>query len=497
LTRRTFLKGLALGAGGIWWGRIPSAFAVSVDRLRTLVIGLGRDFFDGPDSRTYLHGSTHTWEALTYLDRNLQAKPWLAESWKVEDQGRTWTFVIRPKVFFHDGTPVKVEHILENLKRMRSHPHYDPTGIYKNVRDMGRRGEGRVCFRLEEPSPVFANLLAYYSSPVLHPGGFDDRGRIKELQGTGPFQVEEIRRGERIVLKAFDRYWGTKPHFERVVFRTILDAHSRIMALQAGTMDAVADVGGLLPEQALLLQKDPNIRLKQQEVATTHYLFFNCSRPPFHRREHRLWLAGLAEVKGWVKALTYGFSREAQGFYSPLAKDWLFPVRGPAAGEKPPAMARTLTLLLSQGTVQRWPYLELAQLFQERLNGQGFPTRIQVLETGPYQEAQKKRDFDLLIQPNTLMTGDPDFFYSYYVHSTGTHNFGFRNAQADRLIASARRETDLGLRKALYGQLSDLMWAYLPVLPLYHDLSCYAHRKNIRRFDLDQNFRPDLIGAEG
>jgi len=134
----------------------------------------------------------------------------------------------------------------------------------------------------------------------------------------------------------------------------------------------------------------------------------------------RLWLAGLVDRKVWVKALTYEFSREAQGFYTPLAEDWRFPMEPFSRGRKPLPVRRVLTLLISTGAIQRWPYLELAQLLQERLGREGFPARIQVLETGPYQEALKKLDFDLVMQPNTLMTGDPDFFYSYCLHSKGT-----------------------------------------------------------------------------
>lgn len=497
LSRRTFLVRVALGAGGIFLRQVPSAFADSDRSLRTLVIGVGRDFFDGPESRTFLHGSTNTWEALTYLDQRLRARPWLAESWGSEKGARIWTFRLRKGVFFHDGTPLTAEEVINNLKRLKENPRYDPAGIFRQVQTMERVGSREIRFSLKEPSPVFPNLMAYYSSPILHPRGFGPRGRIETFLATGPFQVEEIRRGERIVLKAFPRHWGEKPYFQQVVFRTLLDAQSRLMALLAGTVDAVADVGALLPEQARQLEKEPSVRLKLQEVATSHYLFFNCARSPFHRPEHRLWLAGWGEVKKWVQTLTYGFCREVRGFYSPLAVDWLFPLRPLPPGKKPPSLSRTLTLLLSQGTIQRWPYLELAQLIQECLSGQGFPTRIRVLETGPYQEALKKLDFDLLMQPNTLMTGDPDFFYSYYIHSQGAQNFGFNDEATDRLIVSARSETDLERRKALYRRLSDRIWEKLPVLPLYHDLSAYAHRRSIRRLELDQYFRPDLVRAQG
>ena len=40
----------------------------------TLTIGVGRDFLDGPESRTYVHGSPHTWEALTRLEELIRSR---------------------------------------------------------------------------------------------------------------------------------------------------------------------------------------------------------------------------------------------------------------------------------------------------------------------------------------------------------------------------------------------------------------------------------------
>ncbi len=65
----------------------------------------------------------------------------------------------------------------------------------------------------------------------------------------------------------------------RVIFRTLLDAQTRVMALMSGEIDAVADVGAILPQQADLLRGKEDIVLKQVEVATTHYLIFNCRIP--------------------------------------------------------------------------------------------------------------------------------------------------------------------------------------------------------------------------
>lgn len=47
----------------------------------------------------------------------LEFKPYLAESWKVSEDGKTWTFTIRFGVKFHDGTTLKAKSFAETYQR--------------------------------------------------------------------------------------------------------------------------------------------------------------------------------------------------------------------------------------------------------------------------------------------------------------------------------------------------------------------------------------------
>jgi len=457
-----------------------------------LVIGVGRDLFDGPDSRTYVHGSTNVWEALTYLGPNLDAQPWLAESWRSQDKGRTWTFRLRSGVRFHDGSLLTNKEAVASIKRMIGRPKYDPTGIYRGVVAVEAKGERELVFRLARPSPAFANLVAYFASPIIHPTCFDQDGRLNSLIGTGPFKLKKIKRGQSIELEAFPAYWGSAPHYKAVKFLFIPDAQTRLMALMAGEVDAVADVGGILPEQAADLEHAPQITLLRQPVATTHYLFFNCRRAPFKNREARLWLASILDRKQLVQALAKGAGTVAKGPYSELASNWTFGLLHPSTGRKPSPGKGPLIIILHGGTIQRWPYLEIAQVLQERLAQNGLRASIQVKEAGAYYEALQNGSFDLAIQPNTLMTGDPDFFYAYYIESKGPRDFGCGNQEMDRLIQGARHEMNPEQRRAQYRELAVRFNQQLPLLPLYHDVSLYAHGDKVVNFVMDQNFRPLL-----
>ncbi|MFZ5587692.1 MAG: ABC transporter substrate-binding protein [Thermodesulfobacteriota bacterium] len=462
-----------------------------------LVIGIGRDFCDGPDSRAYLHGSTNVWEALTYLDENLRPTPWLAESWRALEGGRVWVFRLRAGARFHDGSPLIAADAAFCLRRIAGNPKYDPAASFRHLISAEATGELELTCRLAQPAPDFPALVAYYGSPIIKPAGVDSAGRIERLVATGPYRLEKVAPGHEVRLTAWEGYWGGSPAFRRVVFRTLADAQTRAMALMAGDLDAVADVGAILPEQAPELRAAAGVHLKRREVATTHYLLFNCRRPPMAERAARLWLADLIQRAGLAPSLAGGISVPARDPFSRLAADWAEGRLHPPLAEAAPIApgGAPLVILLHAGSVQRWPYLDLAQALQAQLKRHGLAARIAVSEAGAYHQALKQGDYDLSLQPNTLMTGDPDFFYSYYLAAAGPANPGWQDDEAERLIAGARVEMDQAARRTAYARLAAILARDLPILPLFHELALYAHRQRVESFAIDHFFRPDLLRA--
>lgn len=475
------------------FGAHPLSSVADANQANQLTIAIGRDFFDGPDSRTYLHGSTNTWEALTYLDEQLRAIPWLASSWEHLEDGRVWIFHLRQDVRFHDGTPLTAKDAAASITRIQASPKYDPSGVYRRLQAIETPDEHTILFRLDRPTPSFPNMIAYYSSPVLKPSTFMEDGQLTTLIGTGPYRLDHIQRGQFVSVAAFDEYWGAPADYRRVVFQSVPDAQTRIMALMAGNVDVVADVGAILPQQAPILEQSPEAELKRVEVATTHYLYFNCTRAPFQEQTYRAWLNGLLDRQMLIDHFVLGAGRIAKDLYTPLAKDWAFGNFQPATTDVlQSSITQPLRLVVPSAAVQRWPYLEIAQVLQERLRSQGIALHVHPLEPGAFNQALKERDFDLAMGPNTLMTGDPDFFYSYYLAPEGPFNFGCHTPESDALVLEARFAMDKSVRQSKYRKLAEWCSSQLPLLPLYHDISLYAHRRGVSGFSLDPFFRPRL-----
>ena len=100
-----------------------AALAASPKKGGTLVFGRGGDSV-GLDPAYETDGNSfmvcdNVFEALVeYADESTALEPGLAESWKISDDGKTYTFVLRKGVKFHDGTKFDANAVVFSIGRM-------------------------------------------------------------------------------------------------------------------------------------------------------------------------------------------------------------------------------------------------------------------------------------------------------------------------------------------------------------------------------------------
>ncbi len=463
------------------------------DGASLLRIAVGRDLYDGPDSRSFVHGSLNAWESLTYLDEELKAKDWLAESWQRMDEGRTWVFQLREGVVFHDGTPLTQEAVIENILRYKNHPIYDPHGLYRDLISLRPIGKGGIAFSLNAPHPNFPASINYFGSAIFHPDSFDSKSQFVKFAATGPYRFE-TNQGGVIRLKAQSAYWQGKPPFETVEFWHIPDAATRLNALKTGQVDAIVDVGGILPHQLPDLKQSKHILVKNRPVATTHYLLFNGQRIPFNDLSNRKWVSNTLDRIRLVKYILGEAGMPADSLLTPLSIDWyerVFPQK-PASKphEFPPGIE--VSILLHSGTLQRWPYKDIAEMIHAHLLQAGMKANIRIEEAGSFKESLKKGNFDLALHPFTLMTGDPDIFFTW-LNNVSPMAFGKDLKNVREWVSKARYEMDSARRKSLYAHLQRWVSENCLLLPLYHDVTFYAHRDHVDGLQIDAFFRPNLL----
>lgn len=165
----------------------------------------------------------HVVEALVAYGEDLTIKPVVAERFRVEDEGRTHIFELRPDIYFHNGEPVTSAEVAWSWQRYldpdtrwqcrRWFTGYgddesDAAGAPSIISDIETPDRHTVVFRLEEPSTLFLDRVANVQcvSAILHPDSVDESGNWLRPVGTGPYVLNEWRPAEYVRLERFEKY---------------------------------------------------------------------------------------------------------------------------------------------------------------------------------------------------------------------------------------------------------------------------------------------------
>jgi len=474
---------------------------VEPEYAEEIVIGVGRELYYGHTQWHMIHGSLQVWEPLIYSDENLNPQPYLAESWDANQDMTEWTFTLKEDISFQDGTPLTAEVAAENLRGI--HENYTPL---PNLDRIDVNGTLTFTIYLTESTPALPDLLIFFESAMLSPSTRDqEEVDVPVPYGTGPFEFADYVEGERIVLERNPDYWGDPPKVERVVYRYIPDATTRLQALQSGEIDAIADVGSILPSQGEIVEADPDLKLLTVDVLTTHYLFFNNDQPPFDNQALRKAVSMAIDRKLIVDETVYGYGVPGTSLITQLAEKWVNPEASPAyKPEEAKALAESVLgeervqvdYIVHSGLANRWPYGVIAQIIQFELEKLGIDVEIKTVEGGTWNEMLANDEYHISMRPYTMSSGDPDDFMTYWARPAGIFNqkysISFENDQVQNLITQAVSEVDQSARKEIYDQIQALLVEEAPFTPIYHEVTLYATRDTVFDLTLDPLFRPSL-----
>lgn len=479
----------------------------------TLTIAVSRNLVDGEQNPWYVHSSLMVWESLIALDDELKPTPQLAEDWEQSPDGLSWTFRLRPDVRFTDGTAFDADAVVANVERyQRISPRPSPfftlnaQAAFGDLVQISKVDDQTVAFHHRTPYPVLEATMSGFFSAMFSPKSFAENGDFRGIPAaTGPFRLVDWKRDQYALLDRNDGYRGTRPRVRQVRARIIPDANTRVSALLAGEVDALVELGALLPAQAAQLRDRPGIHVAADPISISQYLAFNCSKPPFSDVRLRQAVALAVDRDTIVRDLVLGFATPGQSLLSPFGKRW-FSTKG--SPRYAPAEAASLARqALSGGRVgvrlpfsvspgQARPYKETAELLQALLRPLGIDLQLQALETAALSDTVNRGEWDLRFSQQGWANGDPDFIFSAFLHSRGGYNTtnkaGYHNDEVDRLIEAGRAERDVSQRFAIYERLQEIAAAEVPVLPLYHEHSPYAYSDGITGLRQRITYQPTL-----
>ena len=425
----------------------------------------------------------------------------IAESVEVPDDRSFVTFMLRPEARFHDGRPITVDDVVFSWKTLKEQGRPNHRLYYKQVRRIERPDERSIRFVFDAASPDRELPLILGLMPILSKSYYAnvefEKTTLVPPVGSGPYRVESVDPGRRIVYRRDPGYWGRdlpinrgQHNFDRVRYDYYRDGDVMIEAFKAGEYDLRLEFSGkrwataydfpAVGKRRVKLETLPNGRPSGMSA-----LVFNSRRAIFADRRVRFALAHAFDFATVNKTLLHGAYHRTHSIFDnselgsrgvPKGRELalLEPFRGklpPELFEKPyrppggeggiRANLRTAKRILAgAGWVVRDGALrraedglrmafeillvdpaneKIALSFARNLRRLGVEARVRTVDTSQYQYRRNTYDFDMIVYRwgMSLSPGNEQAFYwgTQAAGQEGTRNYpGIRNPAVDRLI---------------------------------------------------------------
>jgi len=460
--------------------------------------------------------------AAQLYDRLLDVDPYtyrlvpdLASSWEVRDNGATYRFHLRGKVFFQRTswfTPTRAmnaDDVVFSFARMfdRHHPwhnvnggnypYFDSLQFADSVQSVKKLDGNTVEIRLNSPDASFLWHLATHYAPVLSAEYADQltrSGRQEELDrqpvGTGPYQLSEYRAGQYIRLARNPAYWKGVPRLQQAVIDMGAGGTGRLSKLLTGECDVLAYPAA---SQISILRDDPRLRMTLRPGMNIAYLAFNTRKAPLDRPEVRHALALAINNERLMESIYYGTAETAASVL-PRAS-WAYDSEARVTEYDPKksrAMLEALGItdlhlrLVVPSASQAWnpSPLKTAELLQADLAQVGVKVSIAPVE-GRFQEAQlMAMNHDLTLTGWATDSNDPDSFFrpllSCAAIRSQTNYAHWCSPGFDEALQKALLSQQLAGRIENYHLAQQMLARDLPVLPLASSLRLQAYRHDIK-----------------
>ncbi len=392
--------------------------------------------------------------------------PDLAASWEQPDP-LTHVMRLREGVRFHDGTEFTARDVVATYRYIADPAHGCPgAGALEPLASVEAPDEGTVVFRLKRLHVSFPNALTWGVLPARL-AGRPDLG--DEIVGTGPYRLAAFRPGEEIVLEAFPDHVDGPPALERIVFRIVSNATTRLLEIRSGGLDLLQNA--VPPYSVRFLRKDPDLRVIVAPGTSYQYLGFNLEDPILSDVRVRRAIAHAIDRETLIRFALDGLARPATTLFPP--EHW---AHNPAVPTYPydPDRARrlldeagypdpdgpgpALRFRLGYKTSTDKTANEVARVIAEQLGRVGIGVEVRSFEWGTFFSDVKKGNFQLM-SLRWIGLRDPDVFH-YLFHSAsvppaGANRGRYRNPDVDRWIDESRREPDPARRLALYHRIQE------------------------------------------
>lgn len=434
----------------------------------------------------------HIFDTLATYDDDMKLIPGVAESFRnLQSDRAVWEFKLRPNVKFSNGESLDANAVKFSFDRGMNPQIGRGNTTYLNnnlrIREVRVIDPLTVHIVTQIPSPVVPGFLTEYN--IVPPKYYAESPPAQVATrpiGSGPYRLVEWRKDDQVVMEINPTYWGPRPRIQRIVWRPVPEAASRINELLRGNADVVVNVPPDLVDPVNRVQKAVSIQGGRRIfIGVTQY-----NHPALRDRRFRQALNYAVDVDAIAKGVLKGFgTRTASTVNPPWQNAGVRPY--PFDQQRAGAILDELGWRMGPGNVRvkdgqrlqitlmgpNGRYLkdrDVTTAIGAYLQQVGIDLNLKIIDWSQYVPVilQKKAEDLYMIGSGTNFEGQADISD---LQANSSSNYGnWNNPEFERMFTQLIGEFDPAKRREILNKMQEIVKEEAPYIFLYFQVDIYG-----------------------
>lgn len=441
--------------------------------------------------------------------------PAAAESWKVSDGGRTFTFTLRQGMSFHDGTPVTSKDFAFGFDRIAAKGNAsDIAYTLEDVRgflEVNQLGSGRhlsgirtpnditLVVELSEPNHDFPTVLTHPSLvPVPRSAETEQDRFLTTPVGNGPFHIAQSwSPGDPVLLKAFLGFYDT-PEIDGIRFLSYPDAAASWLPFIDGDID-IAEV----PAGEVEAARESYGEAGYKPFLATYAFGLNVDSPQLDDVRVRRAINRAIDRETIIQTVYKGTMTAPRGIVPQGMPGFLENICVDLCEYAPDAARKTVSDLKPKDrevTLEfsgEQPHVKVVQLVRKDLEAAGFDVSVRSYPFPKYLKRLRSKDHSMYRLGWLAEYPSADAFLTPLFEGGSSDNHsGFSSSKVNGLLEKARATASEGKRVQLYISAEKAIMESVPIAPIGSFFAHWAAQPRVSGFVFDAMGGFDAIGID-
>ncbi len=444
---------------------------------------------------------------LTWYDENNRPVPELATKWQISPDGKVWTFTIRDDVTWHDGVPLTAKDIAFTYNLILDNQIYFYMSYVKDITKVEAPDDATLVITSKRPNPLMLGLYI----PILpeHLWGTIPGNKVETVKdpptvGSGPFAIDEVKKGSFVKMTANPDYFAGRPTINTLLFEIYTTEDALVQDYKNGTLDigvfqvptSLRSIAGVPGSKTIAA---PDRRFHHARVQLLD-LTGEQGQPPAAGRAHPPGgRRGLDKARIAETSMS-GAAKEGTSVLSPAMGDWHWEPQADQLVTYDPENAKAI--LEAAGYTDRdgdgvredakgkkldfklvglsdYPdEVNAAKMLIPYLKSVGIKARLEVMDEGAFGDILYGNDgVDMYVW---AWGGDLDPSYQLSAFTTdqilNNNDSCYSNPEYDKLFEAQSSTVDRAARVAIVQQMQQILYNDDPYVLLYYGTNLQAYR---------------------